>query len=92
MLFWLAMELLHRMFQQAQHMGFIHQVHRCCDNFRMSLYADDAAVFIQPTAQGWEATKLILSIFDKATELTTSMEKTELYPIRCDGINLQQVI
>lgn len=86
------MEPLHRMFQHAQRIGLIHRLHKCCDNFRMFLYADDTAVFIHPTVQDFEATKLILTIFGKATGLVANMDKTEIFPIRCENINLEQIL
>jgi hypothetical protein len=47
MLFLLAMEPLHRLFQKAQQVGLISSLSRACDSIA-SLYADDAAVFIKP--------------------------------------------
>lgn len=88
MIFLLAMEPLHRMFQYAQQVGLIARLHKSCDNFRISLYADDTAVFIQPTAQDYNSAKLILSIFGEASGLKTNLEKTEIYPIRCEEIEL----
>jgi hypothetical protein len=58
-------------------------LHNNCSNFRMSLYADDAAVFINPTMQDIMVTKDILQIFGEASELITNMEKTDYYHIAC---------
>jgi hypothetical protein len=58
----------------------------------MSLYADDASVFINPTAQDLQATRFILQLFADAPGLITNLEKTELYPTRCQGLNLQEVL
>jgi hypothetical protein len=49
MLFLLAMELLHLLFQRAQQLGVLNPLQGCCTKFRMSMYADDAAVFINST-------------------------------------------
>jgi hypothetical protein len=38
-------------------------LHVNCNHFRMSVYADDAAMFINPSHQDVEATRLILRIF-----------------------------
>lgn len=81
MLFLLAMEPLHKMFQLAQDMFMIKKLHGCCNNFRMSLYADDAAVFIHPEKEELEATKFILQKFGEASGLITNMDKMEIYPI-----------
>jgi hypothetical protein len=58
----------------------------------MSLYADDAAVFINPTAHDMHPTKFILNLFSEASGLTTNMDKTEFYPIHCQDINMQEVL
>jgi hypothetical protein len=47
MLFLLAMEPLHRLFKKAQDLGLLEKVTSACDNFRMALYADAAAIFIK---------------------------------------------
>jgi hypothetical protein len=88
MLFLLAMEPLHRLFKRAQEVGLLSKVTRSCDNFRLSLYADAAALFIKPTSNELEATHCILDIFAGASGLKTNMEKTQFFPIQCDHINL----
>jgi hypothetical protein len=49
----------------------------------MSLYADDAAVFINLIAHDLQATKFILQLFADASCLTTNIPKTEFYLIQC---------
>jgi hypothetical protein len=49
MLFLLAIEPLHMVFRYAQNSGALSYLHDNCAKFRMSLYADDVAVFIKPT-------------------------------------------
>jgi hypothetical protein len=58
----------------------------------MSLYADDAAVFINPTMQDIMVTKDILQIFGDASELITNMEKTDYYHIACQHLNLEEIL
>jgi hypothetical protein len=48
MLFFLAMEPLHRLFKRAQDWGLLKELSTGCDTFRISVYADDVAVFIRP--------------------------------------------
>jgi hypothetical protein len=76
MLFLLAMEPLHRLFQRAQQDGLISSLSRGCDSFRASLYADDASVFIKPTEQEVQVTDCIIEIFAQASGLVTNMTKT----------------
>jgi hypothetical protein len=63
MLFLLAMEPLHKLIAKAQQKGLLSRLSNICDSFRMSLYADDAAIFINPTLQDLKATIHIMSIF-----------------------------
>lgn len=92
MLFLLAMEPLHKLFRIAQHQGLITFLNKSYECFRFSMYADDAAVFIKPLAQDLAALKAILEIFGQASGLHTNLEKTKVYPIRCDSINIQQLL
>jgi hypothetical protein len=82
------MEPLHRLFRKAQELGMLSTISDGCDMFRMSLYADDVAVFIKPTKHDLEVTNYILSIFTEASGLTTNLDKTQFYPIRCGQANL----
>jgi hypothetical protein len=58
----------------------------------MSLYADDVAVFIKPTTQDLLMIKHILQIFGEATCLITNMDKTKNYPIRCQNLDLSEML
>jgi hypothetical protein len=49
MLFLLAIEYPHMLFQHAQNIGELSFLHENCKRFKLPLYADDAAVFINPT-------------------------------------------
>jgi hypothetical protein len=82
MLFLLAMEPLHILFKYAQGLGALNFLHNNCASFRMSLYADDVAVFITPTVQDLITMKHILNLFGEASGLITNLDKTEFYPIR----------
>jgi hypothetical protein len=63
MLFLLAIEPLHKMFQHAQDLGALSTLHKGCVRFRVSLYADDTVVFINPMTQEFTTTKQIMQIF-----------------------------
>jgi hypothetical protein len=73
-LFLLAMEPLHRLFRKAQDVGLVNGLSMGCDTFRVSLYANDAAIF--------------LNIFGEASGLFTNTRKTECYPIQCEDLDL----
>jgi hypothetical protein len=88
MLFLLAMEPMHRLFKKAQEMGLLSNLTKGCDSFRVSLYADDAAVFIKPTQHDLKVTIDIMSVFAEASGLFTNMAKTECFPIRYENLDL----
>lgn len=92
MIFLLAIEPLHRLFQHAHNTGVLQYLDDSCHNFRMSLYADNAALFVRPARQDVTNTNLILKIFAEASGLIMNLTKTEVYPIRCTGIDLQEVL
>jgi hypothetical protein len=92
MLFLLAIEPLHLLFCKAQSLGTIGFLHQNCTSFRMSLYIDDAAVFINPTLQDLQATSYIIQLFAHASGLSTNMEKTEYFPIQCQNIDVQELL
>jgi hypothetical protein len=88
MFFLLVIEPLHMLFQKAQEMGLLGEFGNCCDKFRISLYADDAALFIKPTDHDLTIANHILNIFSQASGLVTNMGKTEFYPIKCGNTDL----
>jgi hypothetical protein len=92
MIFLLAMEHLHKLFKYAQDTGVIGFLHHNCANFCMSLYADDAALFIKPTIQDLQASKFLLKLFGEASGLVTNLEKTEFYLLGCQDINLTDLL
>jgi hypothetical protein len=83
------MEPLHKLFKRAQEWGVLNKLSKGCDTFRVSLYADVAALFINLTEHDWSTTNHILNIFADASGLATNLSKTEFYPIRCEGTNLE---
>jgi hypothetical protein len=60
MLFLLAMEPLHMLFKAAQDAGVLDKLSLVCERFRVSLYVDDDAVFINPIAKDFQATVKIM--------------------------------
>ena len=59
---------------------------------RTSLYADDAAIFINPTRDDLQAVKQILNAFGAATGLTTNFEKSSIHPIHCENVDLPNIL
>jgi hypothetical protein len=84
----LAMKPLHMLFARPRQCGLLNKLSKGCDKFRVSLYADDVAVFIRTDAKEVLVTEHILDMFASASGLVTNLVKTEFFPIRCEGINL----
>jgi hypothetical protein len=91
MLFILAMDPIQRLFDQATQHGLLNPIGADTIRMRTSLYADDAALFIRPTVQDVTNAQHILSAFDEATRLNTNMQKSELYTIQTQNLDLEQI-
>jgi hypothetical protein len=87
MLFLLAMEPLHLLFRKAHEVHLLQKLRPNCDTCKVSLYVDDATLFIRPNEQELHVVDTILQIFSDTFGLVTNMAKTHFYPIRCHGLN-----
>ena len=58
---------------------------------RVSLYADDVALFIRPSPEDLSTTKEILQLSGEASGLRTNMQKSSIVPIRCDTEQLEVI-
>jgi hypothetical protein len=76
------------LFQKAQQAQILQGLTPACDNFRMTLYAGDAALFIQPKEDDLKAIDSILNMFAQGSGLMTNLTKTQYYPIRCENTNM----
>ena len=83
MLFILAIDPLHHILCLAAETGILQPLRESPVSFRVSLNADDAAVFVGPSRQDLHAVQVILEAFGNATGLRTNLAKTEIFPIRC---------
>jgi hypothetical protein len=92
MLFILAMEPLQRMFQVAASDGLLSPVHLRAATLRMSLYADDAAIFLNPVKEEVQVVADILDLFGSASGLVTNRNKSAVFPIHCEGLDLIDVM
>jgi hypothetical protein len=59
---------------------------------RTSLYADDAMLFMQPNASNLSDVWELLIHFGEATSLCTNTHKSEVFSIRCEGLNISRII
>ena len=56
---------------------------------RLSLFADDVVLLIQPSASEAAAALQLLIVFGMASG---NLNKSSVSPIRCEGLNLQPVL
>ena len=88
MLFILAMEPLQLMLQRATDQGLLSPINNRRAKLRISLFADDAAIFLNPTTEEVQAVRNILCSFGTVSGLITNMEKSAVYPVRCEELDL----
>lgn len=88
MLFILVMDVLNLMFTRASCAGLLQPLSRRPIQHRISLYADDVALFLQPTAADITLSLRLLHLFGKASGLKTNVHKSNVLPIHCSEENL----
>ncbi|WVZ88362.1 hypothetical protein U9M48_034892 [Paspalum notatum var. saurae] len=91
-LFIFAIDPLHRLLEAATELGALSKLRGRSSSLRISLYADDAAIFIAPKREEIVTLKRLLELFGQASGLTTNFYKSTVIPIRCNRINLQSVL
>ena len=83
MLFILVMDVLNSLFLKAEAEGLLLPL--LSTGQRMSLYADDVALFIRSEEEDLQITKELLQVFGEASGLQTNLQKSCVIPIHCDG-------
>jgi hypothetical protein len=83
MLFILVMDVLGLLFSKAEEAGLLQQLSRRKKLHRISIYADDVAMFLHPTAEETSITLDILQLFGDASGLINNAQKSNVYPIQC---------
>ena len=92
MLFILAIAPLQQILHLASRRSILKPICARTTRCRISLYADDAGIFANPDKDELHAISAILKTFGEASVLITNLSKTEVFPIRCAGIDLQDVL
>jgi hypothetical protein len=92
MLFILAMEPLQRMLSVAASDGLLTPLNTGMASLRISIYADDAAVFLKPIKEEVHVVANILEISGHASGLITNRDECAVYSIQCDSEALQEVM
>lgn len=92
MLFILAMEPLQRLLQLATDDGMLSPINHRAAVLRVSLYADDAAIFMNPEKEEITIISELLKVFGHASGLTVNIARSVVYPIRCEDLDLEEIM
>jgi hypothetical protein len=92
MLFILAMEPLQMLLDFATRDELLSRINNRAARLRTSLYADDAAIFLNPIKEDVTSVARILDIFGQVSGLITNRSKCAAYPIKCGEINLIDIM
>jgi len=69
--------------KKASEEGLLQPLSRRALQHRISLYADDVVIFLQPSASDIRITLDILQLFGEASGLRTNVQKSTVLPIQC---------
>jgi len=88
MLFILVIDVLNWMVTRASEEGLLQPLSRRPIQRRISLYADDVALFLRPAAEDISLTLSLLQLFGDASGLRTNDQKSSVMPIQCSDDDL----
>lgn len=92
LLFIIAMDVLNNLLAVAESASLLQPIGgRQGIPHRLSLYADDAVVFLSPVATDLHVIKQILQLFGEASGLHTNLAKSFISPIRCNTEQTQLI-
>lgn len=83
MLFILVMDVLNWLVTRASEAGLLQPLSSRPIQHRISLYADDVAIFLRPAAADINLTLQLLQLFGDASGLKTNVQKSNVLPIQC---------
>jgi hypothetical protein len=72
MLFILVMDVLNSLFKLAENRGLLHRLEGANIRNRLSIYADDVVLFVQPFEEDLHCVKTILDCFGSASSCCSS--------------------
>jgi len=84
MLFVLVMDVLNSLFKLAENRGLLHRLEGANIRNRLSIYADDVVLFVQPFEEDLHCVRTILDCFGSASGLVSNLQKSYVIPIKCN--------
>jgi hypothetical protein len=91
MLFIIVMDVLNSLFVKASEVGLLQPLSNWTAGQRLSLYADDVALFIKPLEDELNATMAILNAFGQASGLQTNLNRSCIIPIQCAEDSVEEI-
>jgi hypothetical protein len=91
LLFILVMDVLNVLVVKAEEHGLLQPISSYSIHHRISLYADDVALFLKPEPSDLNTAVMILDLFGEASGLRTNIVKSSIVPVRCTPTNLNLV-
>jgi len=91
MLFILIMDVLGHMITKATSEGLLLPLSSRGLQHRISMYADDVALFLRPESGDITTTMDILNLFGEASGLKTNLQKSTVIPIRCAELEIATI-
>jgi hypothetical protein len=91
-LFIVAIDPLQDILNLATEQGLLSTLRDRMAKIRLPLYANDAAVFLNPVRQEVDLIMEIMQRFGDATGRRINVAKSTAAPIRCSGINLDEIL
>lgn len=92
MLFILAMDPLQKLLDMATREQKLSPIQHRAAKMRISLFADAAAMFINLVCDEVKEVVDILQVFGIVSGLRANQLKSVVYPIRCEGINVEETM
>jgi hypothetical protein len=92
LLFVLAIDPITQLLEEATSAGLLQKLRGRGVILCTSLYADDAAVFVAPIKEDIQNLATILQSFGEVTGLCTNFSKSQVVPIRCGNIDLDDIL
>ena len=91
MLFILVMDVLSLMVTKASRDGLLQPLSSRLIQHRISMYADDVALFLRPAANDITLILDILQLFGEASGLKTNVQKSSVLPIQCSDDSISAI-
>jgi hypothetical protein len=91
----LAYETSHRpnrLLQIATDRGLLTKLNGRVARFRVSMYTDDAVIFLKPTVADVRNLRDLLVNFGAVTGIQTNLQKTTVSTISCNSVNIDEIL